>query len=57
MSIGLTISLTRVLSVLEASYVVVRVPPWHANLGKRDAAQKRTGVEVVPWSGVADTAW
>jgi predicted AAA+ superfamily ATPase len=23
------------LSVLEASYVVVRVPPWHANLGKR----------------------
>jgi uncharacterized protein len=23
------------LSVLEASYVVLRVPPWHANLGKR----------------------
>ncbi len=23
------------LSVLEASYIVVRVPPWHANLGKR----------------------
>jgi predicted AAA+ superfamily ATPase len=23
------------LSVLEASYVVVRLPPWHANLGKR----------------------
>jgi predicted AAA+ superfamily ATPase len=23
------------LSVLEASHVVVRVPPWHANLGKR----------------------
>jgi len=23
------------LSVLEASYIVVRLPPWHANLGKR----------------------
>lgn len=23
------------LSVLEASYLIVRVPPWHANLGKR----------------------
>jgi predicted AAA+ superfamily ATPase len=23
------------LSVLEASYVILRVPPWHANLGKR----------------------
>ena len=41
------------LSVLEASYVVLRLPPWHANLGKRldqdaEALLRRLGPAVRP---------
>jgi hypothetical protein len=46
------------LSVLEASFIVMRLPAWHRILGKRlvyggDDRQARSGCEIVPWSMLA----